>query len=279
MKSSYSQLNDPGPRRGPDAPQGAPGAPMAPGLVTFKTSDTPDPNTIEIDQVACRLKRMRRSVTVAARLFGLEISPRQFKPAMLTLTYRDVEGFKPLHVSDLIKRIRNWLARHGHKTRYVWVAELQKRGALHYHVLLWLPRGLCLPKPDKQGWWPHGSTRIEWARNAVGYLCKYVSKFDGMAQLPKGARLHGAGGFDSDSKQIRRWFNLPSWLQSLAGVQRRFVRVKGVGLVERETGVCLPSPWRVSLVGARVFATRLFTYPEALRDVGGPYSEIAFERG
>lgn len=279
MESPFSEIDTRTAEARADAPLGAPHAPQAPGLVIFKTSDTPDPNTIEIDQVACRLKRMRRSVTVAARLFGLEVGPRRFKPAMLTLTYRDVDGFKPLHVSELLKRVRHWLERRGHRMRYVWVAELQKRGALHYHVLLWLPRGLCLPKPDKQGWWPHGSTRIEWARNAVGYLCKYVSKFDGMAQLPKGARLHGAGGFDATSKSIRRWFNLPSWLQSLAGVQRRFVRVKGVGLVERGTGVCMPSPWRVSLVGARVFATRLFTYPEALRDVGGPYSELAFERG
>lgn len=276
MKSSYSQTNDPGPRRGPDAPSGAPAAPQAPGLVIFKTSDTPDLEPIEIDQVACRLKRMRRSVTVAARLFALAVGPRQFKPAMLTLTYRDVDGFKPLHVSELLKRIRNWLARRGHTMRYVWVAELQMRGALHYHVLLWLPRGLTLPKPDKQGWWPHGSTRIEWARNAIGYLCKYVSKFDGMAQLPKGARLHGAGGFDADAKSIRRWFNLPSWLQCLAGVQRRFVRIKGVGLVDGSTGVCMPSPWRVSIRGGRVFATQLFAYTEALRDVGGPYSEIAF---
>ena len=73
--------------------QAHPCAPLVPGLVIFKTSDTPDLETIEIDQVACRLKRMRRSVTVAARLFSHVIGRRQFKPAMVTLTYRDVDGF------------------------------------------------------------------------------------------------------------------------------------------------------------------------------------------
>lgn len=258
----------------PNAPAGASDASGVPGLVIFRTSDTPDPDTIEIDQITVRLKRMRRSITVAARLFTHTLGARQFKPAMLTLTYRDVDGFKPLHISELLKRIRNWLKRRGHVMRYVWVAELQLRGALHYHVLLWLPRGLCLPKPDKQGWWPHGSTRIEWVRNAIGYLCKYVSKFDGQGSLPKGARLHGSGGHNTFARQIRQWFNLPSWLKALAGVETRFVRVKGAGLVERDTGVCVQSPWRVSFSGGRLIATRLFTYPEALRDVAGPWSEL-----
>ena len=111
--------------------------------------------------------------------------------------------------SELLKRIRHWLQRRSVRFCYVWVAELQQRGALHYHILVWLPFGLTLPKPDKQGWWPHGSTRIEWARHPIGYLVKYASKFDIKCGLPKGARLHGAGGFDQAAQQIRRWFNCP----------------------------------------------------------------------
>jgi hypothetical protein len=278
MNALFAQIERSGPSRRPEAPAGAPAGVAGPGLVTFKTSDTPSLESVEIDPVQARLKRLRRSVTTAARLFHHVLGSRHYKPAMLTLTYRNVDGFKPLHISELIKRIRHWVTRRGHVLRYVWVAELQMRGALHYHVLLWLPRGVTLPKPDKQGWWPHGSTRIEWARNAIGYLCKYVSKFDGQGTLPKGARLHGSGGHDDFAKQIRQWFNLPTWLKCLAGVESRFVRVKGVGLVERRTGVCVPSPWRVSFVGGRLVATRLFTYPEALRDVAGPWSDIALHR-
>lgn len=273
MNHLLSSVLGRGPRHEAAAPAGAADRAAGPGLVTLKTSDTPlTDDSVEIDQVQARLKRLRRSVTTAARLFAFGLGTRQFKPAMLTLTYRDVDGFRPGHISALLKHIRQWMKRKGHRMRYVWVAELQRRGALHYHVLLWLPRGLTLPKPDKQGWWPHGHTRIEWARNAVGYLCKYVSKFDGQAALPKGCRLHGSGGHDDFAKPIRRWFNLPTWLKSLAGVESCFVRVKGVGLVERGTGVCVPSPWRVSLVGARVIATRLFTHPQALRNIEGPYS-------
>jgi hypothetical protein len=193
---------------------------------------------------------------------------------MLTLTYRDVDGFIPRHVSELLNRIRGWLDRRGQELYYVWVAELQQRGALHYHLVIWLPRGLTLPKPDKQGWWPHGSTRIEWARNPIGYLIKYTTKFDSKFGLPKGARLHGAGGFDAASKQIRQWLNLPTWLKRLAGIGSAFVRVKGCGLVERDTGVCMQSPWRVSCSGGRVTATQVFEYIGGLKDVWGPYSML-----
>ncbi len=244
------------------------------GLVTLKTSDTFIPQTVEIDSERARHTRLKRSILVAAKLFEIAFQGRRVRPAMLTLTYREVDAFEPRHVSELLKRIRQWLQRRNQLFHYVWVAELQKRGALHYHILVWLPKGLTLPKPDKQGWWPHGSTRIEWARHPIGYLIKYASKFDIGGGLPKGARLHGAGGFEQASRQIRRWFNLPTWLKYLAGVSSRFVRVKGVGLVDSATGLCVPSPWRVSCRGGRVTAIKVFEYIGGLKDVVGPYSVI-----
>ncbi|MHB1666776.1 rolling circle replication-associated protein [Thiomonas sp.] len=250
-----------------------------PGLVNYGTSGTPAFRSVEIDEKAGRMKRMRRSVLTTARMVQFELGPRRFKPAMLTLTYRDVDGWQRCHISDLLQRIRHWLARRGHAFPYVWVAELQQRGALHYHVLLWLPRGLTLPKPDKQGWWPHGHTRIEWARNAVGYLVKYVSKFDSDAQLPKGARLHGGGGLDQFGRQVRRWFNLPAWLKPFAGIGDQYVRIQRVGLVERSTGVCVQSPWRVSFSGGRLVATELFRYVGGILDIAGPYSRLDAPRG
>jgi hypothetical protein len=247
--------------------------PAAPGLVSLKTSDTPQ--SVEIDPIKARHTRLKRSILVAAKLFEHAFRGFRVRPAMLTLTYRDVDGFEPRHVSELLKRIRQWVERRGHPFCYVWVAELQQRGALHYHVLIWLPKGLTLPKPDKQGWWPHGSTRIEWARHPIGYLLKYASKFDTKVGLPKGARLHGAGGLkDEAAKQIRRWFNLPTWLKHLAGVGSRFVRAKGVGLVDASTGICVPSPWRVSCRAGKITATKIFNYVGGFREIAGPYSVI-----
>ena len=278
MKSQASQFEpDSRPPRPPVSRGSAsapPERPEASGLVSLKTSDTLIQTTVEIDRDKARHKRLTRSILVAAKLFEHSFRGFRMRPAMLTLTYRDVDGFEPRHVSELLKRIRQWLQRRGKGFYYVWVAELQQRGALHYHIVIWLPKGLTLPKPDKQGWWPHGSTRIEWARHPVGYLIKYASKFDIKGGLPKGCRLHGAGGFDEASKQIRRWFNLPTWLKALAGVSSRFMRVKGVGLVAADSGVCVQSPWRVSFHGGRTFATKIFDYIGGLKDVVGPYTLI-----
>ena len=246
------------------------------GLVSSYTSGTQE-GLIEIDPLLTRLRRMTRAVLTAARMHDFELRHQRSKPAMLTLTYRQVDGWHKRHISDLLQRIRVWMKRRGHRMRYVWVAELQQRGALHYHVLLWLPRGLTLPKPDKQGWWPHGSTRIEWARKPAGYLAKYASKLDSKAGVgfPGGARLHGRGGLAEFGRSVASWFNLPQWAREVCDLAGRAMRIKGLGLVERDTGVCLPSPWRVSCSpSGTVFAERTFCYLDALRDVAGPFSWI-----
>ncbi len=253
-------------------------APVFPasGLVSSQTSGTPE-GWVEIDPFLTRLRRLRRAVLTAARMHEFELMHQRFKPAMLTLTYREVGGWQRRHISDLLQRIRVWLRTRGHRLRYVWVAELQQRGALHYHVLLWLPRGLSLPKPDKQGWWTHGSTRIEWARKPAGYLAKYSSKLDSKVGIgfPAGARLHGRGGLGELGRSVASWFNLPQWAREVCDLADRAVRRKGVGLVTRQTGVCLPSPWRVSRNHAGTYcAQKAWCYRESLREVAGPFSWV-----
>lgn len=218
---------------------------------------------------------MRRSVLVAADMHEFELRGQRHKPAMVTLTYRQVGDWHARHVSELLRHIRGWLKRRGYVLRYVWVAELQQRGALHYHVLLWLPRGLTLPKPDKQGWWPHGSTRIEWARKPAAYLAKYASKLDSKAGtgFPPGARLFGKGGLEDLGRSVASWWNLPGWARQVCDLAGRAMRVKGLGLVDRESGVCLPSPWRLSRSeSGTFFAERMWSYVDALRTVAGPFS-------
>lgn len=256
------------------APEGAHGGGGRPGLVTSHTSGTHG-DLIEIDPYLTRLRRMRRSVLTAVRMHEFELRHTRCKPAMLTLTYREVDGWHKRHVSELLRHIRNWMRRRGHRLRYVWVAELQQRGALHYHVLLWLPRGLTLPKPDKQGWWPHGSTRIEWTRKPAGYLAKYASKLDSKVGIgfPPGARLHGKGGLEEFGRSVAQWFNLPAWAREVCDLASRAVRVKGAGLVDRQSGVCLPTPWRLSRSpSGTAFVQRTFSYLNAIRGVGGPFS-------
>jgi hypothetical protein len=245
------------------------GARGSAGLVSFKqvTRQSGKPSTgaasqpvdrVEIDLTEARLKRMKYSTLTATRLLSEQAQDGGMRGrwAMLTMTYAELGKWQPRHVSDLLKHVRHWMQRRGHDVRFVWVAEMQKRGAVHYHVLVWLPRGLTLPKPDKQGWWPHGSTRIEWARCAGGYLAKYVSKGD-TTPFPIGARIHGAGGLTGLHLAGWRWWKRPRYVRErIPDASTPVRRVRG-GWVNLETGEFMESEWRYAgIVRGKVILVR-----------------------
>jgi hypothetical protein len=238
------------------AADAAPGGAAA-GLVYSQTSGTSAEKPIRIDREASRLKRLRCSVLTAARLHVQEKS--RWKVAMLTLTYRPDVDWAPGQISTVVRHIRQWLARKGHEMRFVWVQEFTKKGRPHYHLLLWLPLGLTIPKPDKQRWWPWGMTKIEWARNAVGYIAKYASKGDALHQPAKGARMHGNGGLTGGALIEQRWWKLPGWLRDRVepsdGV-RRAPAGTGGGFINPDSGEVYRSPWAVFFKGGFVFIER-----------------------
>jgi len=135
----------------------------------------------------------------------------------------------------------------------VWVQEFTKRGKPHYHVLLWLPYGVSLPKPDKRGWWPHGMTKIEWTRNAIGYIAKYASKADSLCKPARGARMHGSGGLDGAALLEARWWKLPGWLRPQVSIAERCLRRVGGGFYSSITGEIFTSPWEIYFKGGRIF--------------------------
>lgn len=199
---------------------------------------------ITIDPRAVRLARMKRNVLTTARLFQTDplLAGHRYRVAMLTLTYRDGVLWEPSHVRALLNRIKVYLSRLGHKVRYLWVAELTKRGRMHYHVLFWLPKGLTLPKPDKRGWWPHGMTSIEWAKKPVGYLAKYASKGTPDATFPRGARISGSSSLEFSDACCRRWWMLPGWARAAFGPSDDLRRAPAGGWFTRDFE-WLPSPY------------------------------------
>lgn len=208
----------------------------APGLVCLSTSDTPKACTPEdglfdVDTELGRLKRMKRRVCKAAELHQKSATLR---PAMVTLTYAQADAWGPKHISEALKRVRQWMARRGHAFRYVWTAELQERGAVHYHVVAWLPSGRGEKPPfwDQQGWWPHGSSRSEYAEKPIGYIVKYASKVNSKDRLPCGARMHGSGGFTAAERQQMAHHCRPTWLRQLSQIGHKIKRVQGGGVIQ-----------------------------------------------
>ncbi|WP_266170760.1 rolling circle replication-associated protein [Dyella subtropica] len=255
-----------------DSPPGAPCAPGGLGLVNNATSDTkaltdtdkrPLREKLLINRDAQRVKRMRTAVGHAARLLHFdahsELAAQRWNKKFITLTYADVRGWRPGHFTGFRKALREWCVRRKVKCRFVWVAELTKKGAMHYHVVLWLPKGKFLPFVDTQGWWPHGMTKVETAREPVSYIMKYASKTtaNDAAGYPKGARMHGCGGLDADARRHLRYWQAPFWVRDELSGRADIRKVTG-GYMDKITGEFLPSPWRVCIgPGGEVWVYRI----------------------
>lgn len=228
-----------------------------------------------IDKRAGRLARLRRTIGWSARAHA-QAAPG-FRPdacLMLTLTYRDGADWEPRHVKRCLDAYRRWCRKQGIGCRYVWVAEVQKRGAIHYHVAVWVPPDQYVPRPDEAGWWPHGSSNVTRARSAPAYLMKYLSKGLGSDELhlPQGARMHGRGGLEEWARRGLRWYAYPSWIKARASINDRWDRATGGGWWSPE-GIVIPSEHKRVCIGGLWGVVRVADYGRPF-PVDGPYSPV-----
>lgn len=211
-----------------------------------------------------RVARLRRTVPAVGRAIQ-EVALAggvRTRPWLLTLTYRPGVEWAPKHVSGLLDCLRKWGLRQRISIPYLWVAEMQNRGAVHYHIILWLPVRLTLPKPDKQGWWPYGMTNTKRANKPINYAMKYASKGDGVA-FPRGLRLSGYGGLTAPGRAIRYWLCLPRWIHArLRSGYQRITRLPGGLWLLEETGELWRSAWQ--FVRLNKDATMTFRKREAV---------------
>ena len=238
---------------------------------------------ITIDRAQARVTRLRKGVGVGAKCLLNLGEGRAENNVMVTLTYDTnrpgIEAvghsyWKPRHVSDYIRAVRAWFAKRcpGQRLRYVWVAELQKRGVLHYHAVFFLPAGVSMPRADKRGWWPHGMTNTLKATAPVAYLMKYASKADSKAigGFPHGSRIYGIGGLDAPGAAFKRWVLWPAYVQGNASVADRFRPAPGGGFIDASTGVLLQSEYAPTGGGFSSFI-RIRTTPRTI-EACGPFS-------
>jgi hypothetical protein len=241
-RSTPAEPSNSGENPSPGTPAGCAAAGRSGLVISEETSDTRH----RAYRGENRIRRMRRAIPEAVRSVTLDaqIGGIRTRAAFVTLTYRDGAEWSPRHVSELQKRYAHWLARRGHRLRSVWVLELTKAGVPHYHLIMMLPRGLTPPKPDKQGWWPHGLTRVEWARNATGYLAKYASKGQADFAFPRGARLYGVRGLGRLRPSFRHHMR-PRWQRRAFTASDTLRRVPGGYWCHAETGELLQSPYEL----------------------------------
>jgi hypothetical protein len=252
--------------QGSDAPASRTGCPTpqagkpvcALGLDPSQTSVNPSSFPLKnplllVDARGAKLLRSKTATLTGARLAQLQHPT--WSGTFVGFTYRPGSDYEPRHITELISKIRQWCDRQGIPCVYIWVAEMQKRGVIHYHMIVFHPKRLQFPKPDKQGWWLHGSTsRRPGIKHAVPYMAKYMSKGD-IAAYPKGARTYGSGGIKGVYRLEQRWWKLPAWVREQVAPEDCSKRVKG-GFLIPDTSEILITPWRVLFRGGLIYIQR-----------------------
>jgi hypothetical protein len=136
----------PAAERAQRAPAGGAATAFGRGLVHSEQSSRGTDLALSLDPEAASMRRARRvsrRVVTAARLLDERCRRGGFRGRVkfVTLTYRDGGDWRPDHVRRLVNRLRARFERRGQRLHYTWTAELQRRGAIHYHLLLWVPSG------------------------------------------------------------------------------------------------------------------------------------------
>lgn len=178
-------------------------------------------------------------------------------PSLITLTYPDNSAWEPEQITGFINNLRNFASREwGISLRYAWVAEATKKGVIHYHVVVWQPRNKRFPKPDKKGWWSHGSSQIAGVKKGVGkYLMKYLTKGSELGierYNEKGGkvriRTYAVGGLTEKEAEFMSHFMLPNDVKSIFGpipFGAKIRRVKG-GWECKELKIFVKGNWDLS---------------------------------
>ncbi|MBT2117205.1 hypothetical protein KK141_09250 [Dyella sp. LX-66] len=244
----------------------AAGAPTE--LDPYKTKGPRPREVLEIDVYSTRIRRLQKAVRNSAHILDsaahCDEQNVRWRRLFVTLTYARVEDWKPGHIGDFTRLVRKWFKRHcgGTRMRMVWVLELQKRGAVHYHCMIWVRARDYFPNPHKRGWWPHGFAHVLSSKvtinRPVSYMAKYASKasVQQAMSVPKGARMYGVCGPTEEGKRVIRWWRAPVFVRDALGGAADIRKVLG-GYMDKQTGEFVRSEWKVTITpSGRVFAWR-----------------------
>jgi hypothetical protein len=150
---------------------------VPPGLV----DDASD--TLRQEEFTVKRKDNARRASVVFRRLVMANLGGSANPLLLTLTYRDNQ--EDLHVGyhDFGSFIQSLRHKFGTSFRYIAVPEFQKRGAVHFHALVWgLPESVYQEERHTRlvaGLWKHGFVYMKETdghEKLSSYLTKYMAK-------------------------------------------------------------------------------------------------------
>ena len=144
----------------------------------YKSDKKIERSGVNDKKLITNLARARREIIDLIRL-NLNVGS-----CLLTLTYRDnVQDYNKAY-RDFYKFVMRVKYSYSISLRYIRVIELQQRGAIHFHVVIFNPEFVNIPYNDVFDTWGHGAIHIRPIENIndvtadkVGnYLGKYLTK-------------------------------------------------------------------------------------------------------
>lgn len=138
--------------------------------------EKPSDELIKIRQEITQQRRVNRARTNMRRLIQTNFDQAG---KLLTLTFRDTDVFDISSLSDCHPRLTYFyknLRKQFPDSKFVSVPEFQKRGAVHYHLILNLP---FVPVDSIRSMWPYGFIKINKIHNPAkvgAYVAKYLAK-------------------------------------------------------------------------------------------------------
>jgi hypothetical protein len=170
-----------------------------------------------MDTYKSRLWQMRHKLSIWAEMVEDYQKKNDTRMVMIMLTYSGLHDYRPGDINDYVKKVKQCLG--DHLLAFAWVAEVQERGAIHYHVILLVHKGTSIPKPDSTRdfygkvipgavpMWSHGWSGIHTAKTPY-YLLKYTGKErqKDLSRYPKSCRLFAVSvrGFSETEKIVFR---------------------------------------------------------------------------
>src|SRR3989304_9388508 len=94
-----------------------------------------------------RLSHLRKRIYAFSEALKELDAIMSFDLKMITLTYAPGRDWHKNDIRDFLRGVRRHIS--DSLLAYAWVAELQKRGAVHYHMYCAVEPGVVIPTPDE----------------------------------------------------------------------------------------------------------------------------------
>lgn len=171
-----------------------------------------------MDNAMLRLKRLQKRLEKWAEIVRVKAEFLPVRIYQIGLSYKPGNTWREHDISEYLKSLRKYTGSENF-VGYSWVAEMQKRMEVHYHLVA-ITTEACrkIPLPDKKGHWKNGSSsRVEVSSSGVNYLTSdYMKKREQKSNYPKGIRAHATwlNGkyFDEFDFWALRSVSYPVWL-------------------------------------------------------------------